>query len=181
MKLIITRHGKTKCNLEGRMQGRVNFPLTGIGIKEMQSRKKEIKGLDPIVFTSPLQQARESVGILFPKSKIYTNELLNQIDIGELEGVRFSEVKDKFPDNKTVEYNGINFTLSKDGESFESVAKRCKDFIKYLKENFKDDQEVAIVTHLTNIEIMKALAENKPWHAYLGQGKKFPDLIEIEV
>lgn len=67
------------------------------------------------------------------------------------------------------------------GESFAQVVERCKDLIHYVKQHYNNDQRIAIVTHSTIMEILKALAENKPWYAYLAQAKDFHGYTVIEI
>lgn len=168
MKVVIIKHGKTDFNLEGRRQGRSDLPLNDIGKKEVFALKNKVGRKDfKIILSSPLQRALESAKILFPDKKIQTNDLLIEYDFGELEGVKFSTPLKEFPTNR--------------GESFDYVVKRCKEFFKYIKKNFKENNKMAVVTHSTNLEILKALAEEKTWHTYLGQAKKFHGFVEIEI
>lgn len=181
MKVTIIKHGKTDYNLEGKRQGRIDLPLNNIGRKEAELLKKKIHGKFDAVISSPLKRTLETAKILFPDRKILTNDLLIEYDFGELEGVKFSTPLKKFPKNRIEEYNGIQFLMPQKGESFEDIVDRCRKFIDYLKENFKGKKEIAVVTHSTNMEILKALIEKKPWHKYLGKAREFHGLVEVKL
>jgi len=181
MKVTLIKHGKTDYNLEGRKQGRKDLPLNEIGKKEVLAQKKKVGKDFTVIFSSPLQRALETAKILFPDKEILRNELLIEYDFGELEGVKFSVPLKEFPTNKVEEYNGVKFLMPNEGESFRDIVKRCKKFIQYLKNNFKENDTIAVVTHSTNLEIIRALAEGSPWHKYLARAKKFHGFIEIEI
>ena len=181
MKITLIKHGKTDFNLEGRRQGRRDLSLNDVGKKEVFALKNKIRQDFNIILSSPLMRTLETAKILFPGKKVLPNDLLIEYDFGELEGVKFSTPLEKFPNNKVEEYNGIKFLMPNRGESFEDLVERCKKFIKYLKENFKKNDVIAVVTHSTNLEIIKALAEGDPWHKYLAQAKNFHGFVEIEI
>jgi broad specificity phosphatase PhoE len=179
MEITLIRHGKTDFNVLGKMQGQTNFLLNEIGRQEMKKVKIKLVGKDfDIIFSSPLERAVESAQIIFPDRKIVTNNLLIQQDMGELEGVLFSEARKKFPNNKTVKYNNIEFLIPANGDTFEEIVKRCKDFLDLLQKKYKKNAKVAVVTHGTQVEILRAIIEEKPWHEYLGQVNTFSGLIK---
>lgn len=174
MKLTLIKHGKTKYNVEGRRQGKTtNLPLCELGKREIIALKCKIGDEFDICISSPLKRAYETAQLLFPDKKIIKNKLLFEYDFGELEGIPFSMPLERFPNNRIEVYNGIKFLIPNKGENFNSLVKRCKKFISYLKDNFEKNSNILIVTHGTNFEILKALFEGKKWHTYLGQVKKF--------
>lgn len=181
MKLLIFKHGKTDLNIAGRRQGRTDLPLNDIGRKQVKELKESIKEEFDVIIVSPMRRTFETAKILFPNRKLITNDLLIEYDFGELEGEPFSKTPKEFPDNKTMLYNNIEFILPNKGETFEEITNRCRQFIKYLKNNFDKNSTIAIVTHSTNMEIIKALVENKPWHTYLGKAKQFHGMVEVEL
>ena len=181
MKITLIKHGKTDFNLEGRRQGRKDLPLNDPGKEEVFKLKKRIGKDFKVILSSPLLRALETAKILFPDKKILTNDLLIEYDFGELEGVKFSTPLEEFPNNRIEEYNGVKFLMPNRGESFKDIVERCKKFTKYLKKNFKENDVIAVVTHSTNLEIIKALAEGNPWHKYLAQAKNFHGFVEIEI
>lgn len=181
MKVTLVKHGKTDCNLEGKRQGRIDLALNDLGRNEVLALKEKLNKNFGFVISSPLKRALETARILFLRAKIIKNELLIEYDFGELEGVKFSEPLSKFPNHQIEEYNGIKFLIPNKGETFKDILKRCRGFIVWLKSNFKASDEIAVVTHSTNLEIIKALVENKEWFCYLGQAKKFHGFVEIKL
>lgn len=181
MNLLIIKHGKTDLNLEGKRQGRSDLPLNDTGIREVNELKSKITGDCSLIIASPLKRTLETAQMLFPGREIVTDDLLLEFDFGELEGEPFTKTPEDFPNNKTIIYNEIEFILPNEGETFEEITKRCEQFLDWLKEHHPENAKVAIVTHSTNIEILKALIERKPWYIYLGQAKTFHGFVELEL
>lgn len=181
MKLVIFKHGKTNYNLAGKRQGRTDLRLNDVGRAQIIELKNKINHTFDAVIASPMNRTLETAAILFPNTKIITNDLLLEFDFGELEGEPFSKHPDQFPDNETAVYNEIEFVLPNEGESFEEIVSRCHRFIKYLVAHYRNDHTIAVITHSTNMEILTALIEKKPWHTYLGQAKTFHGMTEVEL
>ena len=71
MDLWLVRHGTTKANLQGRLQGRLDFPLGDEGKKEVLLLARRLKEQRfSFFFSSTLQRAREThyyrAGVLQP-------------------------------------------------------------------------------------------------------------------
>lgn len=181
MRVILIKHGKTDYNLEERRQGlKTDLPLNEKGKAEAEELKNQLKGADfDFVISSPLIRALETAKIIFPNKEILLDELITEYDFGELEGIKFSEPLENFPKNKKEIYNGITFLMANTGESFPGVVERCSRFIDYLRQKFDEDARIAVVTHSTNFEIIKALAEKRTWSYYLGQARNFHGFEEI--
>lgn len=181
MNLVLIKHGKTDYSLEGRRQGRTDLPLNLEGKKEIAELKEKVKKDYKICFSSPLKRTYETAVILFPEMKLIKNNLLIEYNFGELEGVPFSTPFDKFPNNKVEEYNGMKFLMPNKGETFKDIVDRCFKFLGFIKENFQDFDNIAAITHSTNIEILKALVYELPWYKYLGDSKSFQGFIELNI
>ena len=54
-------------------------------------------------------------------------------------------------------------------------------YLKLLKENYAEETRVAVVTHSTVLEIMKALVENKSWFSYLAKAKEFHGFVKLNI
>jgi len=182
MKITIIRHGKTDSTVKGLRQGsKTDLPLNEIGRKEVLSFKIQIGDSFDTVYSSPLKRAIETARLLFPGHEIQINEFITEYDFGELEGVPFSTPYDQFPENTVEEYNGVEFLIPKDGETFKDVLTRCRHFLHFLKRNNQIIDRIAVVTHGTNFEILKALGEQQVWHTYLGKAKDFNGFTQFEM
>jgi len=181
MKITVIRHGKTIYNIEKKRQGKKDLPMSKEGIEFIRSIKKDLDNDFTKIIVSPLKRTRQTAKILFPNREYIYNDLIICYDFGELEGVPFSEPLENFPNNRIEEHEGKRFLMPNEGESFEDVIKRSKKFIKYLKENFEDDDNIAIVSHSTFLSIFLAIAEDEPWYKYLVHSLDFEGFKSVEI
>ena len=84
-KFAILRHGITNWNLEGKIQGRTDVPLSKAGRISLSSVSVPVLFHDVEWITSPLQRARETAKILDLK-KTRTDIRLIEMNWGEWEG-----------------------------------------------------------------------------------------------
>lgn len=111
VRLILVRHGETAANIEGRMQGRGNDPLTERGRQQATAvaarLSREFAPIDAI-YTSPLIRARttaETIGAqvgITPRLR----DGLQEMHLGELDGVSASDLAGAMPKDIDTAYPG---------------------------------------------------------------------------
>ena len=82
MILYVVRHGETIWNLEHKVQGITDIPLTDVGIKSIEELQELVNGLNiDVVISSPLSRARETAKILIDsKLPINTDDRIKERD-----------------------------------------------------------------------------------------------------
>lgn len=181
MKVLLVRHGKTDFNVGGKRLGKEDADLNAEGKNEALQIKKEIKGYYNILICSPMKRTHQTADIIFPRRDLIINNLIGPYDFGELQGVPFDTPYDKFPNNRVEKHNGKEYLMPNKGESFEAFTARCEKFLKYLKENFKEKDKIAVFSHSTAIAVLIALSRKEPWYTYLDKTREFKGSIEIEI
>ena len=84
MELVLLRHGSTSGNAEHRYVGRTDEPLSQAGAREArESGGREDVGC---VYVSPLQRARQTAAICFPRARQMVVDGLREMDFGDFEG-----------------------------------------------------------------------------------------------
>ena len=160
MKLYVVRHGQTDENASGIMQGRtINSQLNRIGIMQATEVKNKLKDIKfTACFTSPLIRSWSTAMIIAgDKVEIKQDDRLIERYLGNLEGKdRETYDVEKYWDYK-ANYSGEGV------ESIRDILNRCEDFINYLKENYKDDDNILIVTHSAIVKMMQNIFENKDY------------------
>ncbi len=142
VKILITRHGQTKQNIDGTVQGKEHGEINEKGflqIKELIKRLKKEK-IDKVISSD------------IPRCKITTKEILKNIKI-PVEYVSLIREKDNgdFIGKKHNEFKWDDlfgtFETRKapNGENLEEVKERGKKFFKYLKDNYADAEETILV------------------------------------
>ncbi len=147
--LYIIRHGQTKWNLENRIQGNLDSPLTELGLRQagwLSDAYEDCK-ID-IIYTSTLDRAYNTAKIFRGDREIDIIRLdeLKEINFGEWEGRKFMEIKEEDPEG----FNAFRFapeTFSPiGGETFKEAKARVVDAVDDILEKNKGGK-VAIVIH----------------------------------
>ncbi|MCD7736270.1 MAG: histidine phosphatase family protein [Lachnospiraceae bacterium] len=89
MKLYVARHGQTQWNLENRVSGRTDIPLTELGLKQAGMLAEEASGLElDLIIASPLLRAQQTAAVVAKRCEIpmITDERLIEHDFGCFEG-----------------------------------------------------------------------------------------------
>lgn len=99
-RLFLARHGQTTWNLEHRLQGQLDSPLTDDGIAQAESLARRLAGSGiGTVCTSPLGRALRTAQIVAEGLGATVVEVpeLAEIDHGELAGMTWEEIDEQFP------------------------------------------------------------------------------------
>ncbi len=140
MNIYVVRHGQTRLNEEGRMQGRNGEPLNKNGIKQAKKLSKELEKVKfDLVISSPQTRAIQTAIIISGKDpKI--DKRIDVYDLGEADRMKKNEVDmvNFIPNPK--KYKGV--------EKFEEFIFRIKSFMKDIENMNKDGLDnVLIIGH----------------------------------
>ena len=130
--IYIVRHGETQWNLECRVQGHQDSPLTEKGIKQAKdlSRSFAINGVNfDCAYSSPSERALKTANIIIGETKvpIHEKDELKEISFGAWEGKNNQEIKKQNSVelhnfwNRPGKYKSESFN----GESFLQLQKRA--------------------------------------------------------
>jgi phosphoserine phosphatase len=173
-RLILTRHGETLWNIEGRVQGALDSPLTEKGILQAQGLGKRLRseGITKI-YSSDLPRAMQTadqVRIELGLSEILISSSLRELSFGEWEGKVWWELRTLYPDLFLLWDTGPHRVQIPGGESMWEVTHRAWKFIQELLKRHTGET-ICIVTHGMTLQLLvkKALGlsvdqwENVPW------------------
>lgn len=157
MNIYIARHGETKWNVEGRMQGFKNSDLTQRGISDARSLGESLKNIDfDYIYSSPLGRALDTAKCIRKDDdiKIILDDSLKELNLGLWEGMTYEEIKEKYP----TQYNNFRehpeLFESQGGEKFSELIKRVEDGLSNIIKD-EDHENILIVTHTC---VIKAIA-----------------------
>ncbi len=143
MKVYVVRHGQTEWNVQKKVMGRVDAPLTEIGIEQANEVSKNLENIDiDLIICSPLKRAKQTAEIINNNKNvpiIYDDRIIERY-FGNLEGVsidsiNFNEYWDYY---KNLNDNNI--------ETMQEMFKRIYDFLDIIKEKY-EDKNILLVTH----------------------------------
>lgn len=148
--IYLTRHGQTEWNLEKRLQGRGNSPLTQFGIEraqELSSRVSDMR-IDKI-YTSPIERAYKTAEILKGSKEIplIVSDGLMEMNFGDFEGRIMEEIMEENPDwDMHLIMQGNTEMRAPNGETLDEVRERVRFTMdKIILEN--SNKEILIVAH----------------------------------
>src|SRR5215213_5929355 len=94
--VLLVRHGATEWSENGRHTGRTDLPLTEKGRHQADRLPPLLatlsEGAMPVVFTSPLERARETARRAVPGADLIVVDALAEYDYGNYEGLTAAEI-----------------------------------------------------------------------------------------
>lgn len=170
MTLAFVRHGETAPNVEGRLLGRSDPPLTDRGRVQARAVAAYAASLGALrVYTSPLRRAVETAAEVAAASglEVVIDERLVEIDYGEWEGKDLAgiphEVVRRWREDPTFAPPG--------GESLAAVVARVADF---CEEQLAAERFIVAVSHVSPIKAAATwVLDVEPtvaWRMFVGLG-----------
>lgn len=99
-RLLLARHGQTVWNIEHRLQGQLDSPLTDEGIAQAQAIADRLEGAGMLtVCSSPLGRAMQTATIIAERlgSDLIEVPELAEVDHGALAGMTWDEIDAAYP------------------------------------------------------------------------------------
>jgi len=152
----IFRHGETQWNIESRIQGFKDSPLTERGKSQAIAARSKIKGIDfDIAYCSTSSRAIETTKLLLNTDQIPLHKLddLREISMGKWEGMTHAEVKQTYPKAYSDFQNKPHHFRAEQSESFLDLASRSVAVIQNIIKQHPD-KEILIVSHGTLIKTL---------------------------
>ena len=148
--IYLTRHGQTLWNIEKRLQGRGNSPLTGEGIERAKELRDRIKDIHiDIIYSSPIERALTTANIIKGDKSIevITDDGLMEMCFGDYEGQITDEVMKENPDwDISLIMKGNTELTAPNGENLAEVRDRvARSMNKIIEEN--RGKTILIVAH----------------------------------
>lgn len=152
--MYLIRHGETEWNVEGRMQGHADSPLTQKGLEQARRRAESLKHIKFATFySSDLLRAKRTAEIiaLDHQLAVTTTELLRERHFGPHEGRLVSEYDAELREllDKRLELTDTELDTYELYEGYETDEKVAARFITLLRELAiaYSGKTIALVTH----------------------------------
>ena len=156
-RIILTRHGQTIWNIEGRVQGSLDSPLTEKGILQARSLACRLKnqGINHIYSSDSLraigtaEEIRRELGL----EKLSTNPALREFAFGEWEGHIWQDLRVAYPDIFTTWDSEPHLVTIPGGENMEIVMARAWEFLQQIIKGHSGET-VCLVTHGITLKLL---------------------------
>ncbi|MBE3102806.1 MAG: histidine phosphatase family protein [Bacilli bacterium] len=147
--LYITRHGQTEWNLQSRMQGWADSPLTASGVTaaiQLGKRLKDVK-LDAVYSSTSGRTIHTAQLIIHERGiPLIKKEDLREINVGEWQGMVSTEIERDYPEQVKTYYEHPSHYESTSGENFHMLKERILRAVEEIV-TAHPDGNVLIVTH----------------------------------
>ena len=148
-RLCIVRHGETAWNAEHRVQGQLDVPLNGIGLRQAEAVGRALKDERfDAVYSSDLTRARQTAA---PILNLLSLQLLLEPDLRErhygiFERLTYAEVKTRYPeDYARFEARDPEYAF-RTGESLKDFSARSIAVVSRIAQQHQN-QSVVVFTH----------------------------------
>lgn len=185
-RIIVTRHGQTLWNIEGRVQGNLDSPLTEKGILQARYLAYRLRdeGIQHIYASDSLraigtaEEIRGELGL----EKLSTNPALREFSFGEWEGHIWQELREAYPEIFKIWDSEPHLVTAPGGENMARVTERVWDFLQQIIKNHTGET-VCLVTHGLTLKMLvtKALGfEVHEWAKSPWQPNTALNIFEID-
>jgi len=183
MPIYFVRHGQTDWNRDQRFQSRSDVPLNATGVQQARNLRDALRKRG-VVFTaaacSPLSRACETAQIILEGTGVVavSDARLLEIELGEYEGRRESELRAEFGDDYTA-WRAANFTIAAPGgEDLATAMHRVGPVMGHWGRHAQR-QDVLIVAHQMINMAMKAVISGVHDRGSLATFKQGNDEVDI--
>lgn len=148
MRLYLIRHGQTRWNIEGKIQGKTDIPLNETGLCQAGCLAKAMERSDiSAVYSSALKRARQTAERLAEEKglPVHLMEELREVDFGLWEGKTWSEIERDYPKDFAGWSKNPVETGPTGGEQREDCQARCRKAVEQILSG--PESAVAIVAH----------------------------------
>lgn len=163
--IYFVRHGQTLFNKAGRLQGRVDSPLSELGEQQVACVAKALKPLGiHSALVSPLGRAQQTAGIIQAELGVNLESVqqLSEVSFGDFEGNTLEQLEEKYPGQWLLRTENKWDYCPPQGESNADAASRAQQVIDRI-EQWQEAEPLLIVAHFAiNRIIMSLLADVPP-------------------
>ena len=166
-KLILIRHGKTKCNLDGVYCGMTNVPLCPEGISELRellqhTHYPSCEGYD--IVTSGMKRTNETLHTLYGNLPFTVDAAFREMNLGVFETKSYEELKDR-ADYQAWISGDVTANRTPGGESAQEMAARV--YARFTERMEGDGRKLMLFTHGGPIGFLMLLlfpGEREGWY-----------------
>jgi broad specificity phosphatase PhoE len=170
--MYLVRHGETEFNIQRRLQGRFDSPLTPKGVDQAKAIGRHLRTLveqpeDWIIESSPLGRTVRTAEIIKAEigisSDVITDHRLREVSMGSWDGLRPEEIEKRWPGTlgPSTRLNWVDGCP--DGESLQAAMARLSDWL----EAVADERNRIVVSHGISGSLIRGIYANRPQHEML--------------
>jgi broad specificity phosphatase PhoE len=149
--LIVLREGFTRWEVEKRLRGRVDVPLTPEGEAEVKESARELSALAPVaIYHGPDQAGRQTAELVRRETDVPVRESddLAELDLGLWQGLLASEVRQRHPRVYRQWLEEPERVAAPEGETVAQGKERVQKLLRGLSSRHPHDTVLLVVPPL---------------------------------
>lgn len=162
MRLLLVRHGETAHNAEQLALGQADVPLTERGCRQARALAEGLAGgagagAIAAVYASPLQRAVATATPLAEALSlpVQTKAGLIEMDIGEMEGQPFAQVRERYPDFLRDWFSDrLADVPMPGGETLRQVQERAWSALEAMRDRHAEETVVAVSHNFVILSVL---------------------------
>lgn len=161
--IYLVRHGQTEWNVEHKLQGHQDSPLTELGIKQAQWLGESLQNEQiDVIYSSSSLRALRTAELIRDKREIEIIESndLREINLGIWEGKTQVQVKGLYPEQFHYFWNDPEKFNVQNSETFMNVSKRAINKLLQIISNHQG-KSLLIVSHTVVVKLIMAYFEGR--------------------
>jgi len=173
IRLILIRHGQTAWNAQKRYQGQSDVPLDQTGLAQANALATHFAEDRPdAIYSSDLQRARNTAEVIASAAglQISMDVRLRESAFGSWEGMTYSEIQERWPEEYKAWQNDPLTWFPPGGETLEQVTGRLSSFMSDLHVNHTrqnhTQQKIMVVAHGGSLRALICHAMKLPSHTF---------------
>lgn len=155
-KIILIRHGESKWNKIGKIQGQKDIELTQKGRKQAKKLAEDLKKekID-YIYTSDLERAYETANIISKElnKPIFLTKKLREINFGDWQGKTINQIKNKYKNQFNTWRKSPHLLSLSGAENLIKVQERSMLLLRELHKKHKNDN-IILVSHGVTIKVL---------------------------
>ncbi|TCP61538.1 histidine phosphatase family protein [Baia soyae] len=156
--LYLVRHGQTQWNIEKRLQGRLDSPLTDTGVEQAKGLAERLDEIPfSCIYSSSSHRALETASYLKKRQdmEIIPTDSLMEMSFGVWEGREWTEIQELFPTDLICinESPELYKASESQGETLYDVENRAIPFLQQLLKEH-NGSNILVVSHSITIKVI---------------------------
>lgn len=150
MQIVLVRHGATDWNLEHRCQGSSDRELSEVGVLQAEQIGSMLRHENvQAIYSSNLRRARQTAQMISRHHNlpVLTEEDIRELDHGELEGLTFHQIKEKYSEFLARWRSEPAELHVPGGERLADVAERAWKGLNQIVERHPEAENIFVVSH----------------------------------
>lgn len=145
--IYFVRHGQTVANATGVLQGQTEVPLDETGLQQAAIVAARLKNFDfDAIYSSDLSRAYVTAQAIAGDRPVITTRQLREWDFGIWQGMKISDIKEKFADLHKIYAADDPSFAPEGGESSAEFQQRAADFMREIAQKHPGET-VLCVSH----------------------------------